>query len=1206
MSSSINRESLYIPAKHLSNLQTIIYAICLSLGMSNKKSNAKATRLANLKIDENQLISNLSQKHKCCISVYTKKTELTLYKSTGENYEKQVNLLKHLGKYYLIKKLESLKKIFECRSCGLTYTNQLSLNKHTCRGERYTAPFINHECRIFRDKKTLIEQIESVGLHVDKNHRFLLHKAVFDNESLITTYSDEFQTSEHLQKLEKHDIMLIGLVSDIPGFTEKHFFTGQTMMKDFVSYLYLMARKAAILHENHNQSILNELENMKNRALRKGNETFAKRIEGVLRKVKKFISRLQIYGFNNKKFDDSQLIYNGLIEEIFTLELKFPFVLKDKSPHHYVGIMSDNFCFKDILLFLGNACSLDAACKAYGINGMSLEQLASSENLTFDSLCKAGQKLKYPFSLNKSFDFIDRNFDDFTIDDFYSTLTGENLLSSDYQRYIQLLETMSEKEALGALQIKNVPTDPSITLAHINKIKRQLNLSHAQYLLAYCLADCHITLQLVDRVLESYSKIGMHFIHECFTLSSCSYKLLHRSIKEEPGKICSFYLLDEESHDLIKSGCIGGLCIAQNKLILDDAIEFHKFGPSALNSTCVKALDMVSLYPSSIYKNGCSTLGPPLIRKKESNFKVCSIGNYGREEFLSIACLIESRFKQYTCRTFFSPQGQKRIQLPNGTWTPLDLYVYELDLHLNYHSCFLHVCGKHNYDLHAIHPMGGGLTFGEMQARTSQIDDLLKGICNYECVWGCEIQWPSDKGPLTHYLYNRINHSYTESQLLTAIEQGKCHGIICLDLKMRDEALQNHMYKLPIIPVRQTISLNDLQPDYRDRLLQDGLMRENEKRETIVLSTRGTQVIINTVMLRFYLKFNLVECTNISKFIEFEHAYVLTDFYDTFACMRHKAKIEGNQIISTAVKSVICASYGRAYLNYLKRPKCKYFNDAAKFHRHQAKTIFHKQKTVGNLIEYSYFPCKIKSQNLVQLAFDFLCCSKTELFLFFYRYFASVHDIRSYSIYYLDTDCLIVKFHSVNDIENVAKGKEHEFLRVKEQLIQPDENSEAYRQARHFLGFMKLEFEGRFGIFLCSKLYSLLKESEVKHVQKGVPQTIRNKQYYAFMQKLLCLLGDVNQRATSMQRNAIVSSFKNYDDCLELVQISKRPITYVNLKMRWCCRFIHGYPHGLDDKQVATLFPYADHDCQITLEKCLETINLFIDDSKKLQFMVYR
>lgn len=1201
----INSKNVVIPPSILNETQSLYFAIYFFIHGNKYKSAKNAVKYAFKKI-ENEILEHLSSTYHIWIFLY-KLDPFKFYKSVGQG-ENHVKILKWNHKYYLIKNFNLLSKNYTCIECRLIFSNSKNLYKHKCRKNEQIEPIIVHESKIYRDPLTMREMLASLGLHTDINHNFIIFKACYDNESLIKNIIpiENEQHSDEQQKLEEHRILLTCIVSDIPGFEEKSFFTSPNFMYDFVNYMHEMYLENRRLHKIHNQSIFDELYSMKRRAELKSNKNYARRIEKTIIKFDIFISRLQIYSFNGMRFDNCQLIFEGLIDKLYQLEGKMPFIIKDSSPAHYLAIISKYFCFKDILLFLGTPCSLDSACKAYGITGLNLEQLAQSDNLSFDLLCKSGQKLKYPFGLNTDYAKIRENYEDFQFDDFISSMSGDNLLSPHYAKYVELCQLMSNEDALTALSLKEPPPCPRRVLACINDIKKKLNLSHANYLLAYCFADCYITLELVDRIRKSYIELGMDFIDSVYTLSSGAYKLLHRSIEETPGKICSFYTLDDDTHSIVQRGLIGGITFASQKIACDNYIDFHKYGPNALKSSCVKCLDMTSLYATGNYRNGCSVLGPPLIRKRENSFKVDKVANYGREEFLSISYLMENKYKNFNCRTFFSHNGQKVINLGNGTYSPIDLYVIQLDLHVNYHSCWIHACPKHDYDPHAMHPIG--MTFAQVFKRTNDIDEQLSKVCNYTVVWGCELNI-QDKGPLTHYLFNRLNQSYTEKQLLEAIANEKCHGILTLDLKMCKEALEHHFYKFPLIPIRISFSLDDLQPHYRELLIADGLMKPNERRETIVLSTRGEQVTINTVLLRFYLKFNLVECSNITTFIEFEHSHILEKFYDRFATLKHKAKLESNNIVSLSAKSILNSSYGRSYLNLLKRPKCKYLDSSNisrinNFRSRAAQVT--NELYIGDLLEFSYFPKKIKSQNLTHFSFDTLFCAKHEMFLFFYRYFSCHHDPLSYSLCYSDTDSLIISYFSEVETDNILPEKLEDFLKARAQLIVPPEESEEYRKANHFLGHMKIEMVAKFGIFLTAKLYSLLDEKQCKNVQKGIVASYNNMTTYAFIQKLICLLGGTDERRNTMMRNAIVCSFRNNCDkqCLELIKIKKKAITYVNNKNLWCKRMTCGFVHGLTHQELISLYPYANTDCNITLESCLNVIKDFIGDSKLKEYLI--
>lgn len=425
---------------------------------------------------------------------------------------------------------------------------------------------------------------------------------------------------------------------------------------------------------------------------------------------------------------------------------------------------------------------------------MELEELCNKETITKKDCINNGLKLYFPYSTAQDYNSLKNNFEPFKPEEFISTITNKNLLSPEYEKYQNLINHFDEKTVLSLLCLKKVPTSPLTMVSYLNKIMQTLNLDRADFLELYVATDTVSTLKLLSKMVEEFRAMGIHSFHDCCTLSGMSFLHMHKSDRGT-GLDSNFYVnLDEDVYKFIQRGLVGGVSSSLNRLAIKGhtKIRPHQYGLAARTVGSIKIFDLNSLYTNVIGDDLSCTIGFPILREKETNYKVTTCNGKWPIEYEALMYISEKEFPNKYMKSFMSPMGQHILNLPSlGTYTPLDGYVPAEQTAISFHGCLYHGCARCykdiNWDME--HPVIKGKSWREVRERSEMIDrEIKKNVRWHLIIWECDfkkINYSSN----SHFIQRlKDTKEYTEEEIIEEIQKENINGFVEADIHITEKA----------------------------------------------------------------------------------------------------------------------------------------------------------------------------------------------------------------------------------------------------------------------------------------------------------------------------------------------------------------------------------------------------------------------------------
>lgn len=1191
--------------------RSLYYSLATFLQENRISNNTTTNIIKQLKLvikretDLKRTLKLISDYYKINIHVWERQSADTrsILEAEG-SYNLSIDLLLHDEEYRTIVNHQALTSNYQCSKCEKQFLHRLK--PHRCKTE--TKTIIVNRARKYKPRTFINERICELGTHTPADYRWIHYYAVFDIEAFITKLdSTDVYSDQNI--LEKQNAALICFASNIPGYEYNSFWRkneNSNFIGEFIDYCIAASECAAELHQRMHDKIiskcLNNANNTKKLFIRK-------QYMKLLERINKHISQLQIFGFNSKSYDLSLLTAPQSQGSLFyhmknrDKNLK---IMRDPGNSKYMMISSDRMRFVDISRFIPPS-SLSNALANYGIQEKTIEELYDDEMLTIENVYSSGGKLLMPYSVASSYEDINGCYRAFTLDDFHNQLTETNLLSPNWDRYQRLKEKMCEGDVLKCMDLAEPPPDPSKVLKIVNSIKDRLNLDIKEYYELYARCDVYSQLKLTTRIIEEYFNLGIPWIFECLTISSCSFNYLMRSIKASKGIPEFFTLLDEESMEIAVKGKMGGVSNAFNRLFIKGLtkIDFHRYGDEAKTANYAQLIDLNQLYTSSLALLPLVCLGYPMLRDRRNNFKITKINGKEPKEMQFIYYLMEHKYSRYTIRSAFSTQGQVRVYLKDiETYHPLDAYVVELKKGINFHGCYYHshTCLVSDDDLDKPHPTIANKTHRQVREATKQKDWLLGHKCpqlkEYSYMYECEFDQLYNK-PRDTFMKKIIKTKdieYSEKEIIEEIMSNKIQGFVECDLKINPDFYE-HFLKLPIIFQKKTITLADLDEKQRCYASENKLLTETSSRDTLFCGMKGDEQVITTEMIKYYKKHNIVFMSNIKRILQFHSDTVFREWGEKMFKKRKDYMQAGKSISATMVKNICNSAYGMSILCPNKRPRCRVIQGNKGLNAIEAKNNIHFIRDVGftqepdNLIEVTYFPFKIPITTPQILGVNILLNSKLVFIDFFYRMFVTYFDPRCYMVGAVDTDSynIIYAYEKISD--NVKSHLKTEFESKLHDFIVPSKSHPRYSELANEPFMCKIEIDyGIISVCLCSKCYFILSAYKDYHqANKGINLKIAgNADKTNCMEKIHCLLGNDQPKRNALSRVLKMSKEK---DVMELVHQDKRSLNKLNIKAHYCKQGTCFVPMDLDENELSTYFPYLDRECPHNMHSCLEQIS---------------
>ena len=219
-------------------------------------------------------------------------------------------------------------------------------------------------------------------------------------------------------------------------------------------------------------------------------------------------------------------------------------------------------------------------------------------------------------------------------------------------------------------------------------------------------------------------------------------------------------------------------------------------------------------------------------------------------------------------------------------------YIFE------YNGCRFHPC-----NLCATNNIGRSNE--DEQIRRQYLQQFGELITMQECRWKNIRQSLNYSPRISKFLFNEIiTHDYME-HILT---NGEMYGFCLVDLEGTDEAAKWLEMNWPPILVKEDILYSDL-PEW----MKDCTNEKGFPMNTIVQSMHGTEILLHTILLKYYLE-NGFKLSKVHKVFEYQGERCFKKIYDTVYKSRVEATEAGDNMKATAVKLTSNSMYGSLLL----------------------------------------------------------------------------------------------------------------------------------------------------------------------------------------------------------------------------------------------------------------------------------------------------
>ena len=411
-------------------------------------------------------------------------------------------------------------KKFRCYVCNQFFDRSFNLLRHMRNCSENTQH--KYPTGAYQLSETIFERLEDVNINVPQDLRLFSNLIVFDFES-ITVPDSTLKNTELTSWIGKHVPISVSISSNL--ISEPIFICNEDplqLIRDFVSSLTNIAGKSKlknfVLLLEKNYWAVRQLVPVKGKQVPTGAEDLLdneaepdgeededleiqrlrcelKMLSNLRQDFENFYSTIPVFGFNSSRYD-LNLIKDYLLHHLLIEKTVVPKVIR--MGNKYIGLNFLGLQFLDILNFLGGATTLDNFLKAYG---------ASEEKLffpygCFDSIDKLNESQLPP------------------IDSFWSKLKNHNVLSVEYDKFVQLKNGgMEQGEILKKLRFKKVPQNAEENYLELQNIwKREGMQTFRGFVRWYNNKDVEPTLEAMNKMISFYHSRQVDMLKLGYTL----------------------------------------------------------------------------------------------------------------------------------------------------------------------------------------------------------------------------------------------------------------------------------------------------------------------------------------------------------------------------------------------------------------------------------------------------------------------------------------------------------------------------------------------------------------------------------------------------------------------------------------------------------------------------------------------------------------
>jgi hypothetical protein len=786
--------------------------------------------------------------------------------------------------------------------------------------------------------------------------------------------------------------------------------------------------------------------------------SYLRQLRSLYHKLTIFVEQIPVVGFSSGKYD-----LNAIKREIASV-LEMPecspsdqFVVKRGNT--YVCLANKQLKFIDITEYLAPHCSYREFIKAY-----------SDDELQKSYFCYEWldhpDKLDYPRLPS--------------LDDFYSSLKGTNVLDEEYFHYVDLIQHygMREDEALREMELSERPKTGIEKYAELENIWTTENMQNVcDFLKYYNNLDVKPFVTALGNLMHYYHKKNIDVLKEHISIPGVARNLLFSSSR---GAGAHFSLCDENTKDIyhtLRDNIVGGAATIMTR--------FHEVGKTFIRDgpkpcVSIKAYDSNALYVfATDHAMPCSHL---TIRRRENDFK-----KETRDRYLLAYKYLEwlSHTERIEIRHKFN-FGEKRI----GPYL-VDGYAITTNTCYEMNGCWFH--GHRCY-------LTANITNDKWLKRAPLLDERTRERADYIRTQGytlvemreCEFKSLVARTPALREFLTRFDRPLdritkpTQDQILEHVRTGTFFGAVECDIHVPDDALDKFAEMCPLF-CNTDVEIEHIGTHMAQHVSEHNL--STKPRRLLVAGMRARKILLASPLLQWYLQEGLV-VTHVYMTLEYTPVRCFRAFVSDVTDSRRRGDADPKLAICADVAK-LCgnAGYGSLLMSREKHRKVDYVRGvAAACMRVNDRRFRELTELANDCFEIESAKRRIQLDQPVQCAFFILNYAKLHLLQFYYNFLDKYVDRSDYEVILSDTDSLYLALSGNTLDELIKPGLRTEFEREKNQWLPRSEPESARKHDRRTPGLFKLEAEGTAIVALNSKTYVLRNKrtGRVKFSCKGI------------------------------------------------------------------------------------------------------------------------
>ena len=1008
-------------------------------------------------------LPELEKKLEMCINVYQLieregRVVAEVVQRSHRQYKDVMNLNLYEEHFSLILNMDQYFKSFRCTICGKLWKSHWLLKRHQSTCDAATKQ--EYPGGVYRPEPTVFELLEQEGIVVKEEDRYYPYRIVFDFEC----YFDKQNVPASTEKLDwtaKHEPLSVSVKSNVPNFTEpKCIITAgepEVLVHEMLTYMLQIQDTAqAIMQEIHQDSynqLLALIEHRKSleppeEEIEEPQHKTKHPLDKIKAKYEAWLAEVPTIGFNSQKYD------LNLVKPYLVKCLKgtngIQYVIKKSNA--LMCVKTEKLIFLDIRNYLAPNYSYSNYVKAYNCK----EEKGFFPYEWMDDLNKLNQT-----SLPEH-------------KEFFSSLKNANISTEEY--------------------------------TYCQRVWQENNMtSFRQYLIWYNGLDVSPFMEALEKQFEFYKEeLHLDMFKDGISVPGLTLKYLFNTIDPTKTSFTLFDKYNSDVHDLIKQWNVGGPSIVFNRYQESGVtkINEHLYGAAAKLCQSVVGYDANSLYLACLME--AMPTGLPVRRKAEDNFAPKQSDVFGR-----MACeWLEWEAHQMQLNITHKYNGkEKRI---GRRQLPVDGYCAQTNTCYQFHGDIWHGCECQGNN---VHPKNGK-TMAELREETKRNSDYIRQ-CGYNLVelWECEWKQMKQQDPaIWKFIDTRYRRpldkkrTMTQAEVLQAIVDEKLFGLVQCDLETPEE-LKPHFEEMTPIFKNTNISREDIGETMKAYADTHGLL--SQPRRSLIGSYHAKGILLSTPMLRWYV-LNGLRVTHIYQTIEYTPQACFKDFGEKVSKARRQGDLNPDSaIIADTMKLLGNSGYGKTITNLDKHREILYCDDKEapeKINEAQ----FRKLNTLDeDLYEVEMNKKKIKYNLPVAVGFFVYQYAKLKMLQFYFGCVLKYVSREDFCYIEMDTDSAYLGL-SGNCLEDVVKPElrkefyeewdkwfpseacpthKQDFVSTKlagKEWKPAECCKEQRRYDRRSPGLMKIEWQGKGMVALCSKCYFGWGQNGDKKSTKGI------------------------------------------------------------------------------------------------------------------------